>query len=59
MKKFRKFLFGVKREMEKVRWPNKKEMVTYSIATIIFVIFFAAFFTITDLGLAGIEVLFD
>lgn len=59
MKKFRKFLFSVKKEMTKVRWPNKKEMVTYSTATICFVLFFAAFFTLTDFVLAGIEVLFQ
>ena len=58
MEKVRKFLFGVRKEMTKVRWPNKKEMVTYSIATICFVLFFALFFTLTDFALAGIEVLF-
>lgn len=31
-------------EIKKVRWPSKKEMVKYSIATICFVIFFALFF---------------
>ena len=35
---------GVKSEFKKVRWPNKKEMVKYSIATISFIIFFALFF---------------
>ena len=59
MKKVRKFLFGVKKEMAKVRWLNKKETVTYSIATICFVLFFALFFTLTDLTLAGIEVFFS
>lgn len=58
MKKVRKFLFGVKKEMTKVRWPNKKEMITYSVATICFVLFFALFFTVTDLALSGIGVLF-
>ena len=59
MKKVRKFLLNVKKEMTKVRWPNKKEMITYSIATICFVLFFALFFTITDVVLSGIEVLFS
>lgn len=57
MEKVRKFLFGIKKEMGRVRWPNKKEMVMYSIATIVFIIFFALFFTLVDFGLAGIEVL--
>ncbi len=35
---------GVKSEFKKVRWPSKKEMVKYSIATIIFIIFFGLFF---------------
>ena len=59
MKKFRKFLLGVKKEVGRVRWPNKTEMIKYSIATICFVIFFALFFTLMDLGIAGIEVLFS
>lgn len=52
MKKLARFLVSVRREMKNVRWPNKKEMVTYSIATIMFVVFFGIFFTITDAGIA-------
>lgn len=44
MKKIKKFFSEVKKELFKVKWPNKKDMVKYSIATIIFVIFFACFF---------------
>ena len=44
MKKIATFLNGVKKEMKKVRWPNKKEMITYSLATISFIIVFALFF---------------
>ena len=33
-----------KSEISKIKWPSKKEMIKYSIATIIFVIFFALFF---------------
>ncbi len=40
---------GVKSEFKKVRWPSRKEMVKYSIATIIFILFFAAFFSIIEL----------
>lgn len=35
---------GVKQEFKNVRWPNKKEMIKYSIATITFIVFFALFF---------------
>lgn len=33
-----------KSEFSKIKWPTKKEMVKYSIATIVFVVFFALFF---------------
>lgn len=38
------FFKGVKNEMSKVVWPSKKNMVKYSIATILFIIFFALYF---------------
>lgn len=57
MKKIAKFFVSVKREMKNVRWPNKKEMITYSIATISFVIFFGLFFTLTDSGIALVRTL--
>ncbi len=44
MKKIVKFFKGIKKEISRVRWPNKKEMIKYSIATIIFILFFALFF---------------
>ncbi|NLM63031.1 MAG: preprotein translocase subunit SecE [Mollicutes bacterium] len=55
MKKIIEFLKDVKKEMKKVRWPNKKEMATYSIATISFIIFFALFFMIIDIVLATLK----
>ncbi|MEG2311125.1 MAG: preprotein translocase subunit SecE [Bacilli bacterium] len=51
------FFTGVKKEMKKVRWPIKKEMIKYSIATLIFIIFFALFFTLGDLIIAGVKML--
>ena len=44
MKKIARFFISVKKEMGKVRWPNKKEMLTYSIATISFILVFGLFF---------------
>lgn len=55
MKKIRNFLIDVKHELKKVKWPNKKNMVTYSVATLSFIIFFALFFTMSDVILAGIK----
>jgi preprotein translocase subunit SecE len=39
---------GVKSEFKKVRWPSKKEMIKYSIATIVFILFFLVFFAIIE-----------
>ena len=50
------FFTSVKKEMKKVRWPLKKEMVKYSIATLSFIIFFALFFALGDLLIAAVKV---
>ncbi len=42
------FFKSVKSEFKKVRWPNRKEMVKYSIATIVFVLFFGVFFYLIE-----------
>ena len=51
------FFKGVEKEMGKVRWPLKKEMIKYSIATLSFIIFFGIFFTLGDLIIAGFKML--
>lgn len=56
-KKNESLLTGVKKEMKKVRWPLKKEMIKYSIATLSFIVFFALFFMLSDLIIAGVKVL--
>lgn len=55
MGKVKQFLVGVKNEMKKVRWPNKKELFTYSGATIVFITFFGLFFAATDFVLAFVK----
>ena len=55
MGKFKKFLHDVKREMKKVRWPNRKELITYSVSKIAFITFFGVFFSVTDFVLAFIK----
>ena len=42
------FLKQVKSEMKKVKWPTKKEMVKYSITTLVFILLFAGFFYLID-----------
>ena len=47
---------GVKKELSKVVWPSKKNMIKYSVAAISFIIFFAVFFYIIELIMALLEV---
>ena len=48
----KKLFSGVRSEMAKVKWPSKKDMIKYSIATIFFIVFFGLFFYCIDLSLA-------
>lgn len=57
MKKIAKFLVGVKKEMKRVRWPKKKEILTYGTATVSFVIVFSVFFAVIDIILSSIRTL--
>jgi len=50
-----KFFKEVKKEMSKVQWPSRKDMVKYSIATISFVIFFGIFFYIIEIIMAFLK----
>ncbi len=57
--KFRIFCHGVKSEFEKVHWTPKSDMVKYSIATIVFIIFCSLFFYGIDVIFALIQSLFN
>ena len=57
LKKLLMFLKGVKSEMVKVRWPNKKELFKYSVATLTIIVIFMTFFSLTDLGIAIVRTL--
>ena len=54
-----RFFANVKKEMKKVRWPKKKEMVKFSIATITIVLFFMLLFTGMDGIISGIVKVFS
>lgn len=56
MKKIARFFVGIKNEMKNVKWPTKKEMIKYSLATLTFIIVFALFFGLTDLLITGMKV---
>ena len=45
----------IKKEMSKVHFPNKKDMVKYSLATITFVLFFGIYFYVIELIMALIK----
>ena len=46
------FFKGVKTEWQSVKWPNKKEMIKYSVATIILIVGCSVFFYVIDVLLA-------
>lgn len=52
------FFKGVKNELKKVKWPEKKEVVKYTIATIIFVLIFVLLFAVLNLAISVIKGLF-
>ena len=56
--RFRIFCHGVKSEFSKVHWPSKKDMIKYSVATILFVIFCSLFFYLIDVIFALIQSIF-
>ena len=56
MKTLARFLVGVKKEMAKVKWPEKKDLIKYSIATVAVVLVFSAFFGLLDVILSSIKV---
>ncbi len=45
----------IKKEMSKVHFPNRKDMVKYSVATIFFVIFFSIYFYLIELIMAFVK----
>lgn len=57
--KFMNFWYGVGSEFKKVRWTSKKDMLKYSVATIIFIVFCSIFFYGIDTIFALIQSLFS
>ena len=58
-KSIARFFVNVKKEMKKVRWPKKKEMIKFSVATISIVFFFMILFTCMDTIIALVEKVFS
>ena len=51
----KKFFKNLKQELKKVKWPNRKDMVKYSVATLVIILFLFVFFTSSDLIIMGIK----
>ena len=49
------FFRGVKAETKKITWPSKKNLVKFSIATLVFMLFICVFFVATDVLIALVE----
>ena len=43
-----KYFKGVWKELKRIRWTDKKELVKYSICTLVFVLFFGLYFYAID-----------
>ena len=53
------YIKGIKKELKLVKWPDAKEIVKYTIATIVFCIILVAFFELLNVILAYIKGLFN
>ena len=56
--RFRNFCHGVRVESKRIHWTSRKDLVKYSIATLIFVVFLSLFFYIIDILFALVHTLF-
>ena len=53
------YVKGIKKELKLVKWPDAKEIIKYTIATIVFCIILVAFFELLNVILAYIKGLFN
>lgn len=49
------FFSDVKKESKKVVWTSKKNLIKFSVATLVFMLFICLFFVATDLVIVGIS----
>ena len=42
------YFSGVAKEIKRIRWTNRKDLVKYSVATVVFVLFFGLHFYVID-----------
>lgn len=48
----------VGKELSKVKWPEKKEVTKYTVATIVFILIVVGFFCLLNLGMSYIKGMF-
>ena len=53
------FFKSIREEMKKVKWPTFKEILKYTIATIVFCLIIIAFFQVLDLLISIVKGLFN
>ena len=53
------FAAGVKAELAKVKWPTKKDVLKYTIATLVFIVVLVLFFLLISLIMSGIKGAFN
>ncbi len=53
------FFKGIKKELKLVIWPKAKEILKYTIATIVLCLIFVAFFEVLNLIMAYVKGLFN
>jgi preprotein translocase SecE subunit len=53
------YITGVRKEMKQVKWPTFKEVIKYTVATIIFIAVFVLFFQLINLIMAYVKGLFN
>lgn len=52
MSKVGNYFNGVKKEVARIKWTSKKDLLKFSISTISFMIFFGVFFYLIDILVA-------
>lgn len=52
MSKIADYFKGVRKEISRIKWTSKKDLLKYSISTIVFMLFFGVFFYAIDLLVA-------
>ncbi|WP_338450510.1 preprotein translocase subunit SecE [Niallia oryzisoli] len=52
MQRIVQFFREVGREMRKVSWPKRKDLINYTVTVIATVTFFSLFFAVIDLGIS-------